>query len=395
MGNIALESAGSIATASQADPGFPASMVIDGVPGWDGTSMWYGSAANPTLDIVFGQSRTIEQIKIYFPKNGTVQGTPTGVASNRAAQAFKFQQWNGSSWVDISGAGVTGNNLDLVVFNFTALTTTKVRFVGTTGDSAVDDFLVSEIEIYEATPDGDPPTSVTGLTATKISNTQVDITSDTSTDAATPPVVYETQRRIDGGSWVTIESASKTFSDGPAKSGWPTAPGTYSLEYRRRAKDSVTPTPNATSYTSATTPVSITVPVAAPVAGFSFGGLTGGNLESSDTLSITDSSTGSSRTYAWKVNGVTVTETTATPNLTKYLQYGSNTIRQDVTNGGGTDHVEHSVTVVAKFFTINHPTTSKVLNSLSPGLHLKGRVSAFDNAGNESEKTDWESAVVT
>lgn len=117
---------------------------------------------------------------------------------------------------------------------------------------------------------------------------------------------------------------------------------------------------------------------APPVAGFSFNGLTDGNIRAGDTLGISDTSTGTSRTYSWKVNGVTVSETTATPNLTKYLKKGGNIIRQTVTNINGTNYTERVVNAVSRLINVGN-NTSYNITGLSSGVTLIGKVKAVNN----------------
>lgn len=105
--------------------------------------------------------------------------------------------------------------------------------------------------------DTTPPSDVTNLTATKINNGQVNIDSDAATDNIVV-MGYTTQRRMDGGAWGTLTPSAKTFSD---TENFPTAPGTYSFEYRRKAFDAAGNL--SANWSNITPPISIEIPTAA------------------------------------------------------------------------------------------------------------------------------------
>jgi hypothetical protein len=69
---------------------------------------------------------------------------------------FKIQYWNGSAWVDIPGASITGNNLVWRRFTFSEITTTKIRLYVTNALNSHS--RVAEIEAWTVgTPNRIPP----------------------------------------------------------------------------------------------------------------------------------------------------------------------------------------------------------------------------------------------
>lgn len=107
-------------------------------------------------------------------------------------------------------------------------------------------------------PDSTPPSDVTNLTATKFSNGRIDIDSDAATDNVSV-AGYETQRRIDGGTWITLTPTTRSFQD---TENFPTTAGVYSFEYRRKAFDSAD-TPNYSANWSSS-PAAVTITISAP-----------------------------------------------------------------------------------------------------------------------------------
>jgi hypothetical protein len=139
--NIALAAAGSIANASTSHSSglYPAGGAINGNhtgSDWNNGGGWNdGTRAEwpDTLEVNFGQSRTIDEISVYTLQNnwqnGPVEPTETTSASAEGILDFTVEYWNGSAWVNI--ASVTGNDKAMRVFQFPQLTTTKIRVVVT------------------------------------------------------------------------------------------------------------------------------------------------------------------------------------------------------------------------------------------------------------------------
>jgi hypothetical protein len=59
---------------------------------------------------------------------------------------FEVQYWNGSSWVTIPGAAVTGNNLVWRQFTFTPVTTSKIRILVNSGLNTWS--RIAEVEVF-------------------------------------------------------------------------------------------------------------------------------------------------------------------------------------------------------------------------------------------------------
>ena len=140
--NFASSALGSIATAtSQHASGlYPASGAINGNHtgsdwgnggGWnDGTRGTYPDE----LEVNFGVARTLNQVRVYtLPNNWQSGSEPTleTSASGEGILDFKVEYWNGSAWVQVPGASVTGNDKAVRVFAFDDIVTTKIRIVVT------------------------------------------------------------------------------------------------------------------------------------------------------------------------------------------------------------------------------------------------------------------------
>jgi hypothetical protein len=118
------------------------------------TSRWRGDVPS-TVDIDFGAVRTIVSADIY-----------TGYFSTSwesMVAAFSLQSWDGSSWIDIPGASITGNVNEHVTFTFSSsVTTQKVRLVTPTGASDFARYM--EIQAWTAPPIYPTASTWTGAT---------------------------------------------------------------------------------------------------------------------------------------------------------------------------------------------------------------------------------------
>jgi len=132
-----------------------------------------------------------------------------------------------------------------------------------------------------------------------------------------------------------------------------------------------------TNWNVGTAQVSILTP---PTAGFSSASIVDDEIEASDTLVITNSATNAD-SYEYRVNGI-LRSTSATPNLTKWLRMGENTIQQKVINSAGEDTATLTFDVVEKLITVTTPPHT--LTGLSSGLTLTVDVKAVDANDNES-----------
>jgi extracellular elastinolytic metalloproteinase len=141
--NFALSTLGSIATASTSHSSglYPALATINGDRtgnawgtvdgGWnDGTRSVYPD----TLEVDFGQTRSISEIRVYTLQNNwmnTGEPTLTTSASGEGILDFTVEHWNGTGWVQVPGGSVTGNDKAMRVFTFATIATSKTRVVVT------------------------------------------------------------------------------------------------------------------------------------------------------------------------------------------------------------------------------------------------------------------------
>jgi YD repeat-containing protein len=154
--NYALTSNGSVATASSTYSGYSFSpgAAIDGEHkglnwlnggGWnDGTTQY-----PDWLEVDFSGSKTIDEIDVYTVQDNyanPIEPTETMTFSSYGNTAFEVQYWNGSTWTDVPSGNVTGNNKVWRKFNFTAITTSKIRVL--INDSA--DHIYSRLTEVEA-----------------------------------------------------------------------------------------------------------------------------------------------------------------------------------------------------------------------------------------------------
>jgi PKD repeat protein len=139
--NYALSSNGGTATGSteHESGGFPAISAINGDRtggNWGGgTGGWNDNTRGvfpDSLVVSFNGSKTIDEIRLYTLQNNfrsAVEPTPSMTCDYYGLIDFDVQTWDGAQWVTIPGGNVTGNNSVMRVFNFPAVTTTKIRVV--------------------------------------------------------------------------------------------------------------------------------------------------------------------------------------------------------------------------------------------------------------------------
>src|SRR5258705_315346 len=160
--NAAVSSAGAIATAQNytpdsAYPGshFQPAYANDGVRFTTiiGDHYWRDEHGLPSwLQIDFNGSKTIDEIDVYtMADNYATQADPsaTQTFSSYGTTAYGVQYWTGSAWQTVTGGNVSGNNLVWKKFNFTAVTTSKMRVVA---NAAVDGVArIVEVEAWTQT----------------------------------------------------------------------------------------------------------------------------------------------------------------------------------------------------------------------------------------------------
>jgi len=298
---------------------------------------------------------------VRYAASGDLHYVITGLTNG---VSYKFRLWwsegaGGSTrvfHVDIDGVrkntnyspyAAAGNNL-----NKASLQEHTVTAAGT---SIALDFVAVTLQpticfievIEQVSSDTTKPSDVTNLTATKISNSRVDLDSDTATDNIAV-AGYETQVSTDGGStWNTLASTAKAVSFVSGNTYFPTTPGTYSLTFRRKAFDTASPSANySDNWSNIPTAVSITVPVTPPVASFT---LSSSTVVVGGTITLTDTSTNTPTSRQWKLDGENLATSNPYDLDTTGLEIGEHTIRLEVENAGGSDSEEHTFEVIESF----------------------------------------------
>src|SRR6185436_2169671 len=93
--------------------------------------------------------QTIDEIDVFTLQdnlNSPVEPTLDLPFTQYGLTAFQAQYWNGQAWVNIPGAGITGNNLVWRQFGFANVTTSKIR-INVTGAMAGYS-RITEVEAY-------------------------------------------------------------------------------------------------------------------------------------------------------------------------------------------------------------------------------------------------------
>ena len=140
--NFASSALGSIATATtqHASGLYPASGAINGNhtgSDWGNGGGWNDGTRGTDpdeLEVNFGLARTLNQVRVYTLPNNWQSGSEPTLETSASAEGildFKVEYWNGSAWVQVPGASVTGNDKAVRVFAFDDITTTKIRIVVT------------------------------------------------------------------------------------------------------------------------------------------------------------------------------------------------------------------------------------------------------------------------
>ncbi|MBX7170140.1 MAG: PKD domain-containing protein [Pyrinomonadaceae bacterium] len=246
------------------------------------------------------------------------------------------------------------------------------------GNTPSNPYLYIEIAITDTTK----PSDVTNLTATKVSNSRIDIDSDAATDNIAV-AGYQTQVSSDGGTtWNTLSSTAKSFSFVSGNAYFPNVPGVYSLTFRRKAFDTAS-TPNySNNWSNIPTAVSITVPVTPPVANFT---IEPNTIVTGGTVVLTDTSTNSPTSKQWKLDGTNISTASPYSLNTTGLSLGTHTIRLEVSNAGGSDYKELTFTVVAAIVV---PTSRWSKIDLIPRANLL-KWGNLDNAVDGTEVGDY------
>lgn len=200
-------------------------------------------------------------------------------------------------------------------------------------------------------PDTTKPSDVTGLTATKISNSRIDIDSNSATDNIAV-AGYQTQVSLDaGGTWTTLSDTTKAFQFEYGDTGFPSSVGTHSLTFRRKAFDTADPANYSNDWSNIPTAVSITITAPPPVANFT---ITPTTVVIGGTVVLTDTSTNSPTSRQWKLDDEDLATTTPYNLNTTGLTIGIHTVDLEVSNSGGSDEADSQTFTVIDSFIAEH-----------------------------------------
>ena len=154
--NVASSANGSTASAtSTLGPAFPASGVIDGEHrglNWEAGGGWHDNtpyAYPDVLQINFASVQNINEIDVYTLQDNyhaPLEPTTTMTFSQYGITDYDVQYWNGTTWVNVPGGTVNGNNLVWRQFSFAQLSTNSIR-INVRG-SATNYSRIVEVEAY-------------------------------------------------------------------------------------------------------------------------------------------------------------------------------------------------------------------------------------------------------
>jgi RHS repeat-associated protein len=160
--NLAL---GATATASSNWTGWPPSSCVNGDrkslnPGTNGG--WVDAAPANTfpdwLQVDFGTNRTINEVDVFTLQDnyaGSSEPTQSMTFTQWGLTAYTVDYWDGSNWIQIPQASVSGNNKIWRKFEFSPISTSKIRVVTS---ASVDGYSrLTEVEAY-----GPPDTGGSG-----------------------------------------------------------------------------------------------------------------------------------------------------------------------------------------------------------------------------------------
>jgi|GEM_PF-390263 len=133
--NVALAVNGSTATASSTYNGFSPTAAIDGEhqgQNWLNGGGWHGATNTfpQSLEVDFNANKTISEIDVYTVQDNYAspsEPTESMTFSLYGLTAYEVQYWNGTSWTDVPGGNVSGNNKVWRKFTFSPITTSKIQ----------------------------------------------------------------------------------------------------------------------------------------------------------------------------------------------------------------------------------------------------------------------------
>jgi RHS repeat-associated protein len=166
--NLAL---GATATASSNWSGWPPSSCVNGDrkslnAGTNGA--WVDAAPANTfpdwLQLDFGANKTINEVDVFTLQDnyaGSSEPTLSMTFTQWGLTAYTVEYWTGSSWIQIPDASVTGNNKIWRKFEFSPISTSKIRVVTS---ASVDGYSrLTEVEAYGPADTGGSGTGVQWL----------------------------------------------------------------------------------------------------------------------------------------------------------------------------------------------------------------------------------------
>jgi RHS repeat-associated protein len=113
---------------------------------------WSSSAASnfpEWVQVDFGANKTINEIHVFTLQDnwaGSIEPTTAMTFTLYGLTGYQVQYWNGSSWVTVPGGSVTGNNKIWKKFEFSPITTSKIRVLTEAAPDGIS--RVTEIEAY-------------------------------------------------------------------------------------------------------------------------------------------------------------------------------------------------------------------------------------------------------
>jgi hypothetical protein len=125
-----------VASSTYSSRSYPPSSTNDGEhkgTNWENGGGWNDATRDvwpDTLEIDYGLSRTIDEIRVYTVQNNflaPVEPTATTPADLYGIEDFDVQYFDGSTWVTVPGGAITGNDRAMRVLLFEPITTTKIR----------------------------------------------------------------------------------------------------------------------------------------------------------------------------------------------------------------------------------------------------------------------------
>ena len=133
-----INNALAVASSTYSTRSYPPSSANDGEhkgTNWEKGGGWNDATRDvwpDTLEIDYGLTRTIDEIRVYTVQNDfltPVEPDASTPANLYGIEDFDVQYFDGSTWVTVPGGSVVGNDKAMRVFLFDPVTTTKIRVV--------------------------------------------------------------------------------------------------------------------------------------------------------------------------------------------------------------------------------------------------------------------------